>query len=312
MAQMTPAQARVVDPVLTSVAQGYKNAAMVGMALFPRVPVTARGGKIISFSKEDFRLYNTQRTPGAKTSRVQFGYSSGSYALEDHSLEALVPFEIGQEAAQSKINVQARSVNGVQRIMALRLEYQQAGLATNAASYASGNKVTLSGTSQWSDYSGTSDPVANIETGKEAVRAAIGLRPNTVILGPLVFKAVKQHPKILDRIKYTSGEYVTAQMLARLWDVEQVLIGDAVYEDAAGALADVWGKFAVLAYATPASLADYGAPSYGYTYGLDGYPLVEAVYQDRNAKSDVHPVTDATQPVLTSAAAGYLISGAVA
>ena len=69
MPQMTNAAARVIDPILTEVAQGYKNADMVGMALFPYVPVAQRGGKIITFGKEAFRLYNTGRTPGSGTCR---------------------------------------------------------------------------------------------------------------------------------------------------------------------------------------------------------------------------------------------------
>jgi hypothetical protein len=63
MAQMTPSGARVVDPVLTSIAQGYSNNEMVASALFPTVMTPTRGGKIITFGKEDFMLYASQRAP---------------------------------------------------------------------------------------------------------------------------------------------------------------------------------------------------------------------------------------------------------
>ncbi len=79
-----------------------------------------------------------------------------------------------------------------------------------------------------------------------------------------------------------------------------------------GALVDVWGKFVVAAYTEIASLADLGTPSYGYTYRLEGYPVVEQPYQDRNAKSWVYPVTDEVSPVMAGADSGYLISAAVA
>ena len=78
---MTPAQARVVNPVLTTVAQGYKNAAMVGMSIFPFVPTGVRGGKIITFGKEDFQIYATGRTPGSNTKRIQFGEVKPSHSL---------------------------------------------------------------------------------------------------------------------------------------------------------------------------------------------------------------------------------------
>jgi hypothetical protein len=89
--QMTPGQARVVDPVLTTVAQGYKNSEFVGFALFPAVPVDLRGGQVIQFGKEAFRLYNTRRAPGGAVKRLQVGYSGEKYALESHSLAGQVP-----------------------------------------------------------------------------------------------------------------------------------------------------------------------------------------------------------------------------
>jgi len=312
MPQQTPSQARVIDPILTTVAQGYRNADMVGAALFPAVPVEQRGGKIVSFSREDFRLYATGRAPGANTKRVQYGYASVPYSLEQHALEGQVPFELMQDAAAVPgIDQGSIAVMKTQNIIALRSEKAQADLATNAALYASGNKVTLSGTDQWSDPS-ASDPNGDIETAKEAVRAKVGRRANTVVLGAAVFAALKTHSKIIDRIKYTGRDVVTTDLLAALWDVRQVRVGDAVYEDASGALADVWGKFVVVAYTELGSMADMGLPSYGYTYRLSGYPIVEQPYQDRNAKSWIYPVTDELSPVMAAADAGYLISAAVA
>ena len=91
MPQMTPSAARVVDPVLTSIAQGYKNSEMIASALFPTVNVPLRGGNIITFSKEDFMLYGSQRAPGENTRRVQFGYAGSPYALVDYGLEGQLP-----------------------------------------------------------------------------------------------------------------------------------------------------------------------------------------------------------------------------
>jgi len=311
--QQTPGQARVIDPVLSEIAQGYRNAAMAGMALFPAVPVMQRGGKIIAFSAEDFRLYSTARAPGATTKRVQFGYSSSSYALEQHALEAVAPWELQQEAATvAKVQLAAVAVRKAQNIIALRLEKAQADLATTAGSYAAGNKTTLAGVNQWSDYTGTSAPSKDIETAKEAIRAAIGIYPNTAVISASVFGKLRQHPAIVDRIKYTGRDVVTTDLLAALWGLEKVVVGGAVYSDASGVMTDVWGKFVVVAYTQTGSVADLGEPTYGYTYRLDGAPYVEQGYQDRAAKSDIYPITDEVAPVLTAATSGYLISAAIA
>ncbi len=313
MPQMTAGQARVIDPILSTVAQGYQNAELVGNALFPVVPVDQRGGKIISFGKEDFQLYNTGRAPGAKTSRVQFGHAAGNYALEQHSLEGLVPFEILQEANQVPgIDYSKVAVMKTQNIIALRNEKAQADLATNAANYAASNKTTLAGTSQWSDYTGTSNPSKDIAAAIEVVRSKVGKRANTVLISASVFAALKNHPSIIDRIKYTGRDVVTVELLASLWDVKRVVVGDAVYADDAGTFSDIWGKYVVVAYTETGTLQDMGLPSYGYTYRLRNNPAVEMPYQDRNQKSWVYPVTDELSPVIAGALAGYLISAAVA
>ena len=313
MPNLNTAGARVIDPILSTVAQGYQNADMVGLSLFPYVPVGQRGGKIITFGKEDFALYNTARAPGANTKRIQYGYSGSSFALESHSLEGLVPFEIMQEAeAVPGIDLGRGAVMKTQNVIALRLEYAQAALATTAANYPAGNKVTLSGTSQWSDLtSGVSDPMKDVEAAKEAVRGKIGKRPNTVVVGAAVWAMLRMHPKIVDRMKYTGRDVATTELMAQLFGVKNVVIGDAIYDNG-GTFADVWGKNVIVAYTETGSLAEMGSPSFGYTYRLNGYPLVEQPYQDRNQKSWVYPVTDEVSPVIAGSTAGYLISAAVA
>lgn len=314
MAQMTPSSARVNDPVLSSIAQGYSNAEMIASALFPSVTVPTRGGKIITFGKEDFMLYGSQRAPGENTKRVQFGYSSGNFALVDYGLEGQVPIEVLQEGmAGPGIDHAAMAVRKVSAIMALRLEKQAADIARAAGSYAAANKNTgLSSTTLWSDLT-ASDPIGNIEAAKDAIRAATGKRPNTIVMGAAVMKSLRQHSKIIDRIKYTGRDVPTPELLAALFGVQRVLVGDAIYANDAGTtFTDVWGKDVVVAYTELGSVADMGAPSYGYTYTLQGYPLAEEPYYDRNTKSWVYPVTRAEAPVLASASAGYLITSAVA
>jgi len=317
MPGMNLSQIRVVDPVLTTIAQGFKQPALIGNALFPVVPVGVRAGRILSFGKEDFMLYNTARTPGSNTKRLKFGYASGTFALVDYSLEGQLALEDIQESdnnpAGPGVDLMSMTVNKTMESMALGLEYAQATLARTAASYQAANKTTLSGTSQWSDYGTTSNPVAVIETAKEAVRAAIGKRPNTIVMGAAVMSKLRAHPLIVDRVKYTGRDVATPELLASLFGVQRVLVGDSIYmNDAGTTITDVWGKDVVVAYTELGSIADRGNPSYGYTYNLSGYPMVEQPYFERNPKSWFAPVTRVEAPVIAAVNAGYLITNAVA
>ena len=91
----------------------------------------------------------------------------------------------------------------------------------------------------------------------------------------------------------------------------QIVEGEAVYHDGTQ-FQDVWGTDAILAFTTPASMQEMGSPSYGYTYQLEGRPIVEEGYEDRNANSWVNPVADARKAVLAGASAGFIFKTAVA
>jgi hypothetical protein len=312
MPQMTPSQARVIDPILSRVARGFRgNKSPIAELLFPTVPVSARGGTIISFGPDDYKLYSTVRAPGANTRRIQFGHASGNFALVDYRVEGSVPVEPAQEAqVVPGIDLADRAIRIVRNLQSLEREKQAADLARNAALYPSGNKLTLSGASQWSDP--TSDPASDIEAAKEAVRQQTGEVPDTLTLGPKVMSALRKHPKLLDRISIASDRnLLTSQQLAALFELKQVVAGGAIYHNGTS-FVDVWGKDAILAFTETAGLSDGGSPNFGYTYQLEGYPVVEEPYLDRNANTWFYPVADARQVVLTGPSAGFLFTNASA
>lgn len=312
MPLMSAGEARVIDPVLSTVARGYKNAEMVGMGLFPYVPVGQRGGKVLSFGKEAFMAYNSARAPGGAVTRLSMGYAGESYALTDHALAAQVPVELLEEArAVPGIDLASASIRTVQDALALRLEMEQATLATTAANYATGSKVTLATTAQWS-AGDSSNPLGDVETARDAVRAKVGRRANTVVMGPAVFSALRNHPKVLERIKYTGRDVPTVELLASLFGVAKVYVGDAVTASAGGVFSDIWGKSVVVAYTEAGGVAELGRPTFGYTYRLNGYPSVGAARYDGDTRSWLYDVFDAVSPVIAGQTAGYLISAVVA
>jgi hypothetical protein len=304
---MNASGVRVIDPILSTVAQGYQQADLVGSALFPRVPVEISGGQILEFGKESFKLYNARRAPGSGTKRISFGYLGKPFALVNEALEAPVPREFQRDAGvMPGIDLGQRAVLLCMRTMLLSLEAAQAALATDASQYDASHKITLAGASKWSDPA--SDPLAHIETGKEAIRQSVGIRPNTLLLSAQAFSAARNNPKIRDQYKYTTADSITVDMLARAFDVKRIVIGEAVVADDAGAISDIWGNNAVLAY-VPDSPSGLEEPSYGYTYTMTGHPAVEEPYYDNNAKSWVYGVSFERVPVLSGITSGYLIQG---
>lgn len=308
---LSPSEARVVDAVLTNHARGYVHPERIAQHLFPAIPVNQRGGRRIEFNKDGFRRMNTRRAPGAKRQEIEFGFLGAKFALEQRDLVGKVPEEIAQEAQRGPgIDMGRQAVEQVQDIISLDKEAEAANLALDPNNYDAAHKVALAGSNQWSHAD--SDPKADIKTGREAIRSAIGMEPNTLVLGPRPYRALDDHPKILEKFKYTSSESITTAMLARYFDIPNVHVGRAVYANDAGEFVDVWGTSALLAYVPTDGARRMNAPSYGYTYQLAGHPFVGQNWWDNDTKSRKYPVTDEYSAELVGADAGYLIQGASA
>jgi hypothetical protein len=317
---MSLKQARLIDPVLSKHAQGYANAEFVGMALFPTVPVTASGGQILEFGREAFVRYAARRAPGGAVKRVPMGYFGRPFHLVCEALDAEVPRELARDAQEvADVDLSMRAVNVVMRALALGLEIDQATIARDATNYPTANKITLSGTSQWSDAT-NSDPLGDIDTGMEAIRRATGMYPNVMVIPSAVYRVARSHPSVRDAFGGTTAGSLGVDQLARAFDIPRVVVAGAVSASTAAPIggpapddvfSDVWGKDVILAYA-PEKPSGLEEPSYGYTYTMQGNPFVEQARWDGDTRSWVHGVTYERVPVLSGISAGYLIKNAIA
>ena len=312
---MKLSSARVVDPILTSIALGFSNPAFVGMNLFPFVPVSLRGGKVIEFNKDNFKTVDAVRAPGAATKRISVGFGSQDFVLIDLSLDAQVPREEVEEASKGPgVDLQKIAINDVQELLGRALEIEQAGIARNAANYAAANKVTLGGGARLNDAA--TNPLPIFETAKKAIRVRIGQNPNTIMMPPDVLSALRQNPFVQDQVKYTgsgapTAAKVTLPMLEEYLGIAKIIVCESVVlNETTDDLDDIWGKDVVIAWVNPTA-TNNRQPNFGYTYRLKGYPIVEATYYEQSSKSWINGYTDSRQPKITMADAAYLIVTAV-
>lgn len=310
MPQQTLSQTRLIDPILSEHARGYVQPGLIARQIFPVVPVTSYGGQIIEFGKEAFRLYNTKRAPGANTKRIQFGYEGKPYSIQPSALEAPVPRERMRDAAQVPgFDLGSRAVNLVLRVVSLEHEAECAKIALDPANYGNDNKLALTAGNRWTHPD--SDPFGDVETAKEAIADQIGIEPNRAMFSRKVLRALRTHPKVIERFKHVSVASVTVEMLQTLFDIDSIVIGQARLASGANdAFSDVWGLDAWFGYVNDSPSPQQEEPSYGYTYAIEGHPLVEEPYYDKNAKSWIYGVSFDQSPVLSGMAAGYLLTNA--
>ncbi len=322
MPLMPLSQARVVDPVLTGLSQGYTNSEFIGKYLFPMVPVTEYGGEVVQFDDSIFELDDFTRAPGGGYKKVHSEYDGVPYKLKHKGVEYPVPFEHVSDSERLGFQWDNIANTIMMGKLGLELEFEQASIATNTANFAATHRLALSGNDQWSDPDST--PSVAIKDAKSVVRGAVGKDPNIVVLGASTYDKVSEHPAIIDRFKHVSKDSITPEMLATLWEVDKVVVGKAVRKSGTSN-ADIWGKVAIVAYTNPAALAsgmlsgfqmsgdvNRMTPSWGYTYTMTGHPFQKPVRTDEDNDQYLYQTKFDRVPVLTGMPSAFLFTSAIA
>jgi hypothetical protein len=246
---------------------------------------------------------------------VDFSLSTDTYSAEDHALTAVVPDE-ERDNADPPIQPSIDRVEFLRDKIDLNKEIELAAALTDPATIA--QNETLSGGDQWSDYV-SSDPVAAVEAKKAVVIESVQVMPNTLVLPYEVFAKVRLHPQVIERAELSKTGPAGPELLAQIFDVEQVLVPRALRNRAnpgqAPLMDFVWGKDALLCYVPARPALKQVALAYTFQWGgapgsLGGH-LVELWREDRR-KADVIRVQRYYDQKVIAAGAAYLWKDAVA
>ncbi len=277
MPQPTSSQVHV-DAILTNISVAYLQRAenFIADKVFPVVPVDKQSDKYFVYSKNDWLRDEARvRTDGTESVGSGYNITTDTYYADVYAIHK----DIGDQTranADAPINVDREAAEFVTHRLLTRREIQFVNDFMTTGKW--GNDVTgvaasptTGQTVQWSDYT-NSDPIEDIEEGKASILSTTGFEANTLVLGYDVFRQLKNHPDLVDRIKYTSSQTITEDMLARMFDIERVLVSKSVKatnaEGATAAYSFTTGKTALLAHVAPNP--GILTPSAGYTFSWTG------------------------------------------
>jgi len=271
MPQPTRSQVHT-DAILTNISVAYLQDAshFIAHQVFPQVPVEKQSDLYYTYPKGTwFKDEAERRADGTESAGTGYGVSTDSYACQVYALHK----DIGPQAkknADSPIDLERDATNLLTQRLLLRQEIQWVA-DYFATSIWDTDVVGTTDFTKWDNFA-SSDPIEDIELGKETVLSTTGFMPNTLILGYQVFRKLKNHPDIVGRIQFTSSEVVTEALLAKYFGVDRVVVARAVKNTANEGATDVFafthGKHALLLYVAPTpSLL---APSAGYTFVWNG------------------------------------------
>lgn len=269
-----------IDRALTNISVAYMQDANAFIAdkVFPIVKVKRQSDVFYVYNKGDF-MRDEAALRGAGTE------SAGG----DYGVEAADPYYCRKHAFHKDVTAEERAnydepldadrdaTDFVTQKMLIRREMEWAskffkegiwGKEISGAASASGNNVVY-----WDEP--TSNPIKDITDAGVDMASKTGYKPNTLVLSPFAFNALKNHEDVLDRVKYTQKGIVTADLLATLFEVDNVYVAWSVVNTAAKGKEDnvnfIMGKHALLCYSNPTPALK--KPSAGYIFawtGLEG------------------------------------------
>lgn len=270
-----------IDRALTNVSVAYMQdaSAFIADRVFPIIPVKRQSDVFYIYNKGDFMRDEAQvRGAATESAGGDFGVeASQPYYCRKHAFHMDVTEEMRANYDQP-LDADTDATDFVSQKMLIRREMEWASKFFKTGIW--GTEVTGKASSpstgetlQWDKEA--SNPIADITNAGVAMAGSTGYKPNTLVLSPYAFNALKNHVDILDRIKYTQKGIVTADLLATLFEVEHVYVAWAVVNAAAKNSTDavdfIMGKHALLCYSNPRPALK--KPSAGYIFawtGLEG------------------------------------------
>jgi hypothetical protein len=257
-----------VDAALTQISIAYRNQAFVAEEVLPVVPVQKKNDVFFKFSKQHFRSYKDAYSAGQRAQQIEVDLDArGFYMADGHALEDSITDD-EREQADPGAQLEVEKTEKLTNIIALNEEINLFNNILTPANIT--QNVTLSGTSKWSDYV-NSDPVSVVLAARRSVQQQIGDFPNYMVISQPVLDVLANHPRILDRVKYTANgarNQLDEQDLARVFKIEKVLVSAALYqtsnEGEADSLGYIMGNNTILFY-RPAR-PGIRVPSLGYNF----------------------------------------------
>jgi hypothetical protein len=275
-----------INAPLTNVSVAYMqdDKDFIADKIFPSVPVEKRSDIFWKFSKSDWRRTDAKkRAPGTESAGVGWNNDTDLYYCDVYAVHKDVEDQV-RANADSNFRLDSDATKFITGQLLLKrdidwaAEYFASGIwdteHTGVASAPTAGEFL-----QW-DLS-SSDPLSDQTGFAIDFRQLTGFNMNFMVLGADVWKALKNHPAILDRVKYTQKGVVTKDLVASFFDVDRLeicyatqaigpQINDAALQDAASTYEFIVPSKNVLMGYAPRS-PSLMTPSAGYTFVWKGY-----------------------------------------
>jgi hypothetical protein len=256
-----------ISRALTNYSEQYAQAddAFVASIVCPNLPVQDKAGLYWKYNQADFFRDEVQeRAAGAPAVATEYGLTQGSYAVKRWALRKIITDE-DFKIADDIFDLHADATELLTDKMLLKRESDLIATAMVATAWDSTQRFTGEAQTSTPSYAGqtlcywsdrtNSTPVDDILNMATDQQEKTGKYPNTLIIGPRVFLALKMHPDIKDQYQYVSSDSITVDMLARVLEIDNIYVPKVVTNTAhrgqTASYSFSYGKDALLCYTAP-------------------------------------------------------------
>ena len=245
-----------INKALSNVGTKYRNAMMIADKVFKKQKV-AKESDLYYIWQRDFRLPSSGRANGAPANMEAWGVTTGNYSCAEQALAEVLTDRDFQNT-DSGIDLKADTVEFLADKLAMTLEKTVADLIFTTT--AAGNNLTGTTATSWRYNTTTSSPIEDINSASAVVVQASGVHPNVLVMGEQVYTGLRNNQNVYNRIQYVERAILTEQLLASLFDLDEMLVGFSIYDasqesipTAVESITAIWGNDAYLYYRNPST-----------------------------------------------------------
>lgn len=291
MPLMPTGRSLYINAPLTNISVGWQQTEtarqFVADQVFPRVGVQQQGGLYWKYRKEDwFRGQAEKRAPATESAGGGWEVETDSYFANVWAVHKDVADQDRANAAQTFNLDRDAAIWCTQNILLARERewtstFMTTGVWTGATGIGGGANgadltgAAAAGSNQFVQFDlAGSIPIELIAGQSIGMARRSGFRPNTLVMGPLVYNALLNNAAIIERIKYSSPAFPTEELLRRALGVERMFVTWGIQTTANYGAATPTFDFLsadsmLLCYTTPTPALQ--TPTAGYIFSWDGF-----------------------------------------
>jgi hypothetical protein len=313
-----------VSQPLTNIAINYRPQQYVQDKLAPYVKTSNRTGIVYGIPRTRMSGYAGSATPtgrgmlrsptGVTNSRGGWVPTQQTFAVEEFGENDMVHPDIVAEA-DSALQVRKNTVEAISEDLIREREFRVRTLVQTVANYHTDCQGTTPST-KWTNIA--ADILAPIQLAKTTIRKyTLGREGFKILINHATWLAVQKNTDLKDRIKYVMAitvDQINPALLARYWDVDEVIIAGCYFNSAAElateVIAEIWDDDVVIFHPETPSLQFLG---FCQTYSHKAGGFETRTWRDSARKNaEVIEVNNYADEVMVNNFAGYILPDVLA